>query len=181
MIDDVPGPDHPVLAWIPRRRQRLIWTAPLVLACLVGCGKNGPPRTAVQGNVQFDGRPLAKGAIRFIPLEDTPGPETATEILAGKYKLAEAEGPPVGKLRVEIRSSGRVPAELTNEQAADKVSSYQLPRDLIPAQYNDRSSLSVEAVAGKINTFNFDLQPREQPAVNRADTKSINQVSTDAK
>lgn len=152
-----------------------------MLVFLVGCGKNGPPRAAVQGNVQFDGRPLPKGAIRFIPVEGTPGPETATEILAGKYQLAEVNGPPVGKLRVEIRSSGRVPAELVSEQAADKLSTYQLPRDPVPAQYNDRSSLSVEAVAGKINTFNFDLLAREQPAVNRAETKSINQVSTDAK
>lgn len=123
-----------------------------------GCGDTGPQRVAVQGMVQFDGRPITDGLIRFIPLEGTHGPESAAAIVNGKYDLDVAGGPPAGNLRVEIRQGGMVPAALTSENSATAHQKYQVPQNKIPPQFNEKSSLSVEAVAGKINTFDFDLK-----------------------
>lgn len=141
--------------------------SPVIVRCLfifallivTGCGNQGPPRVAVQGTVQFDGKPVPDGSIRFIPLEGTPGPESAAAIVDGKYLLDEDTGPPIGKLRVEIRQGATIPPGLTNDHSAALPKKYQLPQNKIPPQFNDRSSLSVETVLGSMNTFDFDLKP----------------------
>jgi len=131
----------------------------LGLLIVAGCRDSGPHRVAVQGSVQFDGRPVADGLIRFIPLEGTRGPESAAPIVDGKYELPAKEGPPAGKLRVEVRQGATIPPDWTNDSAAASLKKYQLPQNKIPPEYNEKSSLSVEAMVGKINTFDFDLKP----------------------
>ncbi len=134
------------------------WLLLLGILALAGCSDRGPERVAVQGSIQFGGRPISDGVIRFIPLEGTPGPKTSTGIVNGKYRLNAESGPPVGRLRVEIRQGQTVPPGMTMDDAAVGSKKYQLPPNKIPAQFNTNSSLSVEAVAGKINTFDFDLK-----------------------
>ena len=130
----------------------------LALLTVAGCRDTGPQRVAVQGSVQFDGRPVSDGSIRFIPLEGTPGPESAAPIVDGKYELDVEGGPPAGKLRVEIRQGATIPPDMTNDNSAASQKKYQIPQNKIPPQYNESSSLSVEAVLGKSNTFDFDLK-----------------------
>lgn len=143
------SPDHRVLV-------RCFFVFALLI--VTGCGNQGPQRVAVQGTVQFDGKPVPDGSIRFIPLEGTPGPETAAPIVDGKYVLEEDSGPPVGKLRVEIRQGATIPPDLTNDHTA-LPKKYHLPQNSIPPQFNDKSSLSVETVVGSMNTFDFNLKP----------------------
>ena len=72
---------------------------PLLLA--IGCSDAGN-RAAVSGKVLLDGKPLAKGAIKFSPMDNTPGAVTGTEIIDGQYSLSGQNGVAPGWNSVEI-------------------------------------------------------------------------------
>ena len=88
----------------------------VALRCLIaglvilasGCGKSGPPTSRVEGSVTLDGKPLEKGTISFVCLENDRGGSAAGKIVAGKYDVADV---PRGKVRVgfhAVRSTGRM-------------------------------------------------------------------------
>ena len=74
----------------------------LSLAAIIGCGDEGPQRSAVFGTVSLDGVPLNNAAIVFIPEKETKGPKAKALINEGQYHLDEDHGPLVGNMRVEI-------------------------------------------------------------------------------
>ena len=57
----------------------------------------------VSGKVTFNGSPLVKGQIRFLPIEGSTGPVTVESITDGYYTSEDIGGVPVGVHRVEIR------------------------------------------------------------------------------
>ena len=68
-------------------------------------------RVLVAGFVYFEDQPVARGQIRFVPLDDNRAPASGLEIRGGqfmtsddleKYGTIGAGGIPVGKYRVEI-------------------------------------------------------------------------------
>ncbi len=56
-----------------------------LMLCLAGCGSNNGPRE-ISGTVTYEGHPLAKGSIVFLPV-DGQGPTAATLISQGKYSV----------------------------------------------------------------------------------------------
>ena len=76
---------------------------------LAGCG-GSLDIVPVHGTVKFNGRPIPDGQIRFVPIEDTKGPASTGNIVAGEYKIEARGGVPVGKHRIEIRVIGSAPA-----------------------------------------------------------------------
>lgn len=126
---------------------------------LLGCGgvDEGPPRVAVRGEVTFRGRPVEKGSILFIPVDQTRGPRTGAVIEAGRYRLSRDRGPALGKLRVEIRADRKLDYDITEPTESVKHIGEPLPRGEIPPRYNDRSTLFVETRAQGDNTFDFHL------------------------
>ena len=126
----------------------------LCLGCL-GCGKgDGLDRAAVEGKVTLDGAPVQEGSITFFPTGGTEGPSAGGPIENGRYSLSGAEGPVVGRHRVEIhapRPTGeKVPHPFDPEKMVEKVA------EGAPKQYNTESTLEEELKAGK-NVVDFEL------------------------
>ena len=83
----------------PMRTAAILALAALLPAC--SSGPAPPQRGKLEGKVTVNGKPAAKGTIRFMALE--PGGVNAiASISDGQYSLPAAEGPTKGKYRVEI-------------------------------------------------------------------------------
>lgn len=139
-----------------------IWllTSLLLSIAIAGCGgSDGPPRVAVRGTVTFDGQPLDRGSIEFIPTAGTHGPMAAAEIVDGKYDLDDDLGPVVGKLRVEIHSIAEPSFALDDprEFAAHKPRISSVAPDRIPPTFNRQSILTATTSESGENTFDFTL------------------------
>ncbi len=120
---------------------------------LVGCT---PPdgRVAVQGTVQFNGKPLDSGTIQFHPL-DTAGPSSFAggEVTDGKFTVPAAQGLYPGKYKVMISSPDAVMKDpgVPGESGPPA-------KDRIPKKYNAESKEVVEVKATGDNRFEFDLK-----------------------
>lgn len=148
-------------AWVP---------SPLLIAALLaslipvlsGCGSEpGPARAAVEGVVTLDGQNLAAGVIRFIPAEGNSGPAAGAVIKDGVYRLAEGEGPVIGRQRVEIEATDHLGFEADDEQAyASAVTERKgkpLPKNPVPDKYNRQSTLVADIKADDVNKNDFAL------------------------
>ncbi|MBW3541662.1 MAG: hypothetical protein KY476_15445 [Planctomycetes bacterium] len=142
----------------PRRFiRRTAWCAVLA-TILPGCGgTDGPERVAVDGEVTFGGRPVARGSILFIPIDDTRGPRAGAVVEDGRYRLPKDRGPVIGRLRVEIRAERELGYDITEPTESVKHIGEPLPQGEIPPRYNDRSTLVVETTADGENSFDFHL------------------------
>jgi hypothetical protein len=118
--------------------------APLAVIALLavganGCGRSGPERFAVGGQVTLDGAPLPDGEIVFRPDPSTSGPTAAGRIENGAYFIPVERGPVAGKYSVSItaeRPTGRrVRADILGEATAEQTEQY------LPPQYNERTTL----------------------------------------
>jgi len=130
---------------------------PIALACMLallglcGCGgadKSGH-RAAVKGTVTLDGKPLARGAIKFSPLEGTSGVVTGTPIEDGHFDLPEEIGAAVGWNRVEITAMKK-----TGKMVPDPFSpgtKVEMETSAVAARFNTDSTLKLEVKPG-VNT-----------------------------
>jgi hypothetical protein len=137
----------------------LFWLAFLAL----GCG-DGRKVGTVSGKVTLDGQPLAGARINFQPegeglksVNTGVGSYGQTDA-NGEYSLTliddSARGAIVGKHRVMIRKiTGPAPAE---GKDPDRPSP-----DLVPAEYNLKSTLTFEVQPGH-NTKNWELLSKKQ-------------------
>lgn len=134
--------------------QRMATLAAVFAACVgvasPGCGRCGSP---VSGAVSFDDAPVESGTISFVPV-DGKGPTFGGLIEAGRYAVV-APTPGAKVVRVSaVRPTGRKlpPDPLVGETApVDEIAPY------IPEQYNDRSTLTCDVVAGP-NKVDFHLK-----------------------
>jgi len=134
----------------------------IVLVGLAGCGKSeGIERVTVQGKVTFDGKPVEKGIIAFLPSGETKGPSAGVEIKDGQYNIPKETGPTPGPHRIEItatRVEGKIEVQgidgaqggLSGAQTADNIVMY------IPEKFNKNSELSYTVKPGP-NTEDFNL------------------------
>ena len=121
----------------------LQWTAfipVLVPALLAGCSGDNAVGT-VSGEVTLDGRPLACGIIRFVPV-DGKSPTADAGITDGKFAAAV----PVGEVKVEITA----PKVVGKHKMYDTADSPQVDAvtELIPPRYNVRSELKMTVRKG---------------------------------
>lgn len=120
----------------------------LILAPLtIGCG-GGEKVGQVQGRVTINGEPIAKGDIRFLPM-DGASKATGGLIADGRFEVEV----PVGKQRVEIFSNvideAKTPPNPTPEQIVMK--------KLVPDRYNIESEEVLDVKPG-LNEPVFDLK-----------------------
>ena len=135
----------------------------LLLALLVLGGCSGAtddlPRQAVSGQVTLNGQPLSSGTIQFQP---GAGPRAVSMsggalIQDGSYSIPRNEGLVPGKYKVSVSAaSGDATAPAPKDVAPGR--SPRLLPDLIPPQYNARTTLEAEVKLNDANTFNFDLK-----------------------
>jgi hypothetical protein len=127
------------------------------LALLVWTGCGGPiddlPRESVWGKVSFDGKPLATGAIQFLPDSGPGETQAGAMIRSGSYDIPRQEGPVPGTYRVVITSA-------VGAAALAGLPGRELPppKELIPAKYNTKSDLTAEVKKGGESHFDFDLK-----------------------
>lgn len=118
----------------------------LTLIGLAGCSRSkGPPRVAVAGAILFDGQPVKAGRITFTPAEGNKGPSAVATVSDGFYQFDSRTGPVVGKNKVQIESLPDPGFELDDEVAYAKAqkekNAVPIPPQVIPPEYNERSTL----------------------------------------
>lgn len=148
--------------WMLRRGGRSAVLAACLTAAVAasGCSSGSDdelPREAISGTVTFDGQPLERGSITFLPEGQLPT-QGGAPIADGQYSIAQNEGLVPGNYHVAITSPlGE------GEKSKDTVTNApgmpaKAPKDLIPAQYNTKSTLKAEVKAGASNSFDFTLE-----------------------
>lgn len=112
--------------------------------CYVGC-RHEPARVVVSGTVTYQGQPVHRGEIRFIPTKGSTGPVCTADIVAGKYQAGFRGGVIVGTARVELfafradsPSAGHPTAE---EIVGGSLIAERLGEQYLPAKYNTQSEL----------------------------------------
>jgi hypothetical protein len=139
----------------------------VVSAGFAGCsgGADDLPRQAVSGTVTLGGRPLAQGRIQFEPSSPEAMTPAGGEIKDGAFTIPRDQGPTPGDYRVMITSSGSRTSEVDTSPGAEPPpgSKAKLPDigpspELVPRQYNSKTTLTAKVEAGKTNTFDFPLE-----------------------
>ena len=111
---------------------------PLLLctAVLSGCGNgaDGPSRYVVTGTVTYDGQPVPRGYVIFMPNNDkgTTGSTSRAKIVDGKYNTqGEGSKPPIaGELLIQVEGFG---PEVPNEEFAQPLfETYTMEQKLEP-------------------------------------------------
>ena len=130
----------------------------------VGCGGSGESksRVALEGEIKLNGKSLPTGLVSFLPTDDK-GQTAIAQIENGKYNIDRSNGPAIGTYKVLINSrqpTGRKVRDIDNP--AIFISE---EREVVPAQYNNSSTLTIEIKAdGKQD---FELKSSVKPvAVN---------------
>jgi hypothetical protein len=119
-----------------------------------GCSDSGTPCSA-RGIVEYDGKPLAKGSIRFSTEDGTPGPGGLTPVQDGKYEIPLTAGLKAGKYLIVVlgfRETGKMikPDEHTE--------AFKEEIQFLPARYNSNSKEHTELSGGE-NIRDFQLTP----------------------
>jgi hypothetical protein len=78
-------------------------------------------------------------------------------INAGLYEIPASEGPIVGAQRIEIRSEQELGFALDDPEQFRKQRTPKLPKDPIPKEYNEDSTLVRQISADGENTLDFEL------------------------
>lgn len=129
----------------------------LLVAMAVGCGgrETGPERATISGSVAFNGQPVEKGMIEFIPTGSTKGPTSGGAIENGKYDITE-KGPTIGPHKVLIRAT-RKTGKMVDAGPQTGGAKVEETEQYIPPQYNSATTLEVSIVSGT-NKQDFDLK-----------------------
>lgn len=157
-------------------RGPVVAIATLLAASASGCSSDsdGLAREPVWGTVTFDGQPLERGSIMFLPEGELPTQGGAT-IAGGKYSIGQSEGLVAGNYRVAISSPEGGP-ETIEDTTNNAPGMPPKPRkELIPSHYNSKSTLAAEVKAGASNAFNFDLEKganRPEKGANRPEKRA---------
>jgi hypothetical protein len=143
-------------------RHHWLFFLPLVLAAVgstaAGCSQSSDelPREAVSGTVTLDGEPLASGTIQFSS-DGGAGSGTApgggSDVKDGQFSISRELGLVPGKYKVAINAAGKRNQAKTNEPG--KRSGFA--PELIPSQYNSKTTLSAEVKKGGSSDLKYVL------------------------
>jgi hypothetical protein len=127
----------------------------MALSAFLGCSNPDSGRASVSGKVTFDGEPVKTGQIAFEP--QGQGRFGIAQIVDGAYQMPPQQGPTPGKYTVRITANRPLgkpvqPApEVSGRPTGESYEQY------IPAEYNQRSELTVEIGAEPNAVHNFAL------------------------
>ncbi len=144
----------------------------LLLLGAIGCGDGTglATRYPVKGTVTYNGKPVEKGSIEFVPENNAAGQAATGEIKDGSYYLTTAidgDGALPGKYKVQISSKevdlSKAEANIKDKGGSlhqeDVAAANRNAKNLIPSKYSlaETSGLSFE-VKEQSNTADFDLK-----------------------
>lgn len=122
-----------------------LFAAMNLLLLAVGCGGasyEGESRSEVSGSVSYNGAPVQQGTINLTPIGHA-GRSASASIEAGKYLIAEDQGPNLGKYRVEIfvfEPPKNAPAEDADVGMVQ----------VAPKEFNEESTVELEVDGRKV-------------------------------
>ena len=129
-----------------------------LLLLALGCGgSSGPPRAAVSGTITLDGQPLSQGTITFVPAGE--GTAASGEIEKGQFSIPADKGPSPGKCRVEVVSfqeTGKKVPGISDDASGMTAETKQI----IPEQFNVKSTLAENVAESGENVFELSLESR---------------------
>jgi len=135
-----------------------VYVGLLAATALVGCGGSQHSMAKVEGEVKFDGKPIEKGNILFLP-SDGKGPTAGGDIANGRFSVLVAPGPK----RIEVHW----PKVVGKRKQFDTPDSPTLDvvEELIPLAYNVRSTLTenIEAPQTRVDLDLKAAAPRAKP------------------
>lgn len=134
----------------------------LTVISTMGCGYSGPPRVPVRGAIQFKNEMLKSGRISFTPIDGSKGPTAVAVVTEGFYDFNATNGPVVGKHKIQIEAMIDPGFAMDDEaayanQIREKGGAPILPQQPIPAEYNQRSTLTVEVSPTGEKKLDFSL------------------------
>ncbi len=125
-----------------RHIQAALCLTVLAAVMAVGCSQGDrPPLTEVHGTVTLDGQPLPRATVTFLPVDQGRASRAMTDD-AGYYELRYLR---------DIRG-----AMMGTHQVIITTASEEVPRELLPARYNEETTLTVE-VKPDVERYDFDL------------------------
>ncbi len=153
----------------------------LVLASCGGSDDGLGKRYPVSGQVTYNGKPLEKGEISFIPEDAKKNAGASGRIENGTYSLStggEGDGAQVGSYKVTITAKedymAKAKAAFEKEAKQQRESSFIPPqfvakaeaeaKSLIPAGYGDARTTTLKGeVKAQSNAIDFKLSDTEAP------------------
>ena len=130
----------------------------LILLFCAGCSEG--KTASVSGTVTFAGKEIDNGALRFFPVEGTPGNGAGAEIKEGRFEITEEvalqKGMMAGKYRVTVSASRKTGRKRKSPEGDGSM--VEEVRSYIPEKYNLRSGLIVELEPGS-NQHDLTLTP----------------------
>ncbi len=124
-----------------------------------GCGGGPAGLYGISGTVSVDGAPLEKGNISFEATESQPTSSGAV-IAGGKFAIPREHGLAEGKYRVVVHAAA--PGTGGGNAAANAAPGEgpPPPKELIPPDWNESSSHTIEVKKGGPLTFSFEIQTK---------------------
>jgi hypothetical protein len=119
---------------------------------LAGCGKSGPKRYAVSGDVTWRGKPLDHGGVVFLPEDSSLGSSGGAVIKDGRYSISATSGLLAGRYKVMVTSAD--PSKAPDPEALPGPAG-PLPKDRINPKYNAQTVLFADVTAQGPNKFDF--------------------------
>ena len=134
----------------------------------------GARRASVQGSVTLDGTPLEDGVVLLTPTAGTSGPTAGSALSKGKFSIAAASGPVVGRYRVEIVAVRKTGRKVKSVMPVGSRKERDETEQFIPTRYNTASELEVEIKPGR-NTIKFELKsrPEAKPGVSSSTPRIV--------
>lgn len=118
-----------------------------------GCGSSGDGRVGVSGKVTLHGEPLNNGSIQFIAVNGSQ--MSGTTITDGSYTVPPDQGLLPGKFNVRVSAASEstaTPVVVEGEAPGDP-GQFPPRKELIPAEFNSKSTLSTQITKEGPNTF----------------------------
>lgn len=139
----------------------------VVVFCLIsGCADPLGGRMEVTGAVKLKGEPLQDGLIIFVPL-DRQDTQSGAPIVKGSYRVPREQGLKPGKYLVRL-SAGDGKTPVNEEEAAGPGGSTNIiSLDLIPEEWNTKSTQTREVTSTGPNRFDFDIPTINTPKKRR--------------
>lgn len=138
--------ESPVCPCLPTQRCWSLALLALAACCLAGCrGETGPAKHVVSGTVTLDGKPLSNGDVIFYP-EGPNLPADAGKLQDGRYTFRAV----AGEHRVVIRA-------VSDKPIITSPIDPPVYESIVPARYNDATTLKAEVTPAGPNRFDFDL------------------------
>jgi hypothetical protein len=140
---------------------RLLLLVPLVLALACGCGSNRATPARLSGHVNYGGKPVTGGSIKFFPKDggvypagiDVNGEYSIADLPAGQTAVSiETESAKGGSMQEYSKARGAQPPKNANSAVGGNEPAAPATKYVkIPAKYANptTSGLSVELTRGK--------------------------------